>query len=267
MTINIPVKVITLHPDKADVVELLQKLKAQNVAASIFNAVDGRHDTPPLLADESINQQRALATRFVTLTNGEIGCYLSHLRAIREAYNNGEQRLCLLEDDVDIEPEFGVVLAAATELDESFEFVRLMGLKRHRRKIIRQLGEKHQLVRPIKGICGTQGYVINRRGMEKVLQHGSSLYEPIDKFYDHYWTIDLHAFCVEPHVIWEKESPSSIKKQSRSEGEKSLKNPSRAPLAKLRQSLRRRLYLLLRLGDFYPNSKPKGYLGRTKRMR
>lgn len=260
------VRVITLDNQIPTVINLLESLKAQGVNATFFAAVDGRHGSPELHDGEFLDQQKSIDTRMVALTGGEIGCYLSHLRAIQQAWNEGLTHLCLLEDDTEIEPDFADVLEKLFALPDDYEFVRLMGLKLHKRKVVMDLN-RHRLVRPIKGLCGTQGYVVNRRGMEKIIRQGSHIYKPIDKFYDHFWEIDLKAFCVEPHLIWERPSTSNIKKESRRVAASTVGKKWLSQILKLKRSFKRRVYITTRFFGFFPNSKPPREIGKTARIR
>lgn len=260
------IKVITLHPDREDVKSLIDDLLSQGLVATPFIAVDGRTTIPSLFSEEKIDQEKSKNDRFVYLTNTEIGCYLSHLRAIREAFEKNVSHICLLEDDVGVEPDFATIVNALFALPEHYEFVRLMGLKRHRRKVVKVITE-HRIVRPVKGLCGTQGYVLNRSGMKKVLECGSVITKPIDKFYDHFWEIDLKAYCIEPHIVWEKTTTSSVKKQSRKQATQSNKSGVQQKLKKLLRSIRRYIYITQHLHAFYPNALPPKKLGRTARIR
>jgi glycosyl transferase family 25 len=142
-----------------------------------------------------------------------------------------------------------------------------MGLKQHKRKLISLLDHTHWLTRPVKGLCGTQGYVINRIGMQKVIKTGASISEPIDKFFDHFWDIPLQCFCVEPHLIWERPRiKTSVKKQSRGDACKPLKNRIRKHQIKLTRSFRRKLYMLTQISRFFPSQKSFKKTGKTTRI-
>lgn len=261
------IRVITLNPDAEATKTLVDSIRATGFSVECFAAIDGRSTLPELQADESIDQRDSLKRRLITLTNTEIACYLSHLRAIKQAHVEGVEHLCLFEDDISLEEEFASVINKVIALPEEFELVRLMGLKRHKYKVIDQLAEKYKLVRPVKGLCGAQGYVLNRKGMEKIIKHGSCIREPIDKFYDHFWEIDLRCYAIIPHVIWERPHQSSIKKESLMAAVKSNGNGLRKHWYKVVRSVHRKVYLLMRFFEFWPTKKSKGYVGRTTRMR
>lgn len=247
--------------------ELFEELSMMGLAAETFDAVDGRSDFPELQADERIDQKKSLKWQQIQLTSAEVGCYLSHLRIIKEAHSAGLQHICILEDDILPEPFLADALKAIQALRSEHELIRLMGLKIHPRKVIQPLGDLAHLTRPAKGVCGAQGYVVNRSGMEKIIKKGSSIAEPIDKFYDHFWDIDLACFCVEPHAIWEREhTQTTIKKNSRDVVTKPLLARLRKHINKVRRSMKRRCYMATRSIHFFPNAAPPLPLGRTKRI-
>ena len=257
-----------MDPDSARVQELSNLLVDQNLTYEIVLGADGRKEFPPLEEGESIDQIKSLKTRLIELTKSEVGCYLSHFRTIKKAYNAGLEHVCILEDDVLIEPDFKEVLCLLETASDEFEHIRLMGLKRHKRKNVCRVGENHQLTRPVKGLCGTQGYILNRRGMEKVIKHGNIITEPIDKFYDHFWDIDLRSYCIEPHVVWERAIiKSSISKLSRNRATKPITKRFRKHLIKLQRGLKRRIYILKHWKEFFLAKKPEGAMGRTARIR
>ncbi|MFP5441005.1 MAG: glycosyltransferase family 25 protein [Gammaproteobacteria bacterium] len=265
---TIPCRVISLDPGSAMARTLGESLSAQGVAFSFVPAVDGRRGIPPLQGREVLDNRKALIRHGRLLRNAELGCYLLHYRALQQAWDEGVERVCLLEDDVGLEPGFARVLAAIEQLPEDVEFVRLMALRIRRRKVLALLPgcDEHRLVRPERGWCGTQGYVINRRGMRKVLDAACRIYEPIDKFYDHFWEYGLRHYGVEPHVIFEHEHPSSIQKKDEPRPSVPLLYRLLSPLDKLAFSRSRHRYLKAHADEFYPAEKPAVAMGRTKRI-
>ncbi|SEA31813.1 glycosyltransferase family 25 protein [Microbulbifer marinus] len=263
-----PCWVITLDPEGARARTLLSALKEQRLPARTIGGVDGRGGMPALQAGERIASGTTRWRHLCELKSSEVGCYLAHLRAIRRAYESGLERVCILEDDVHLEPDFGKVLAELEQLPADVEMVRLMGLKVRKRKEVQTLTDgNYRLVRPERGWCGAQGYLINRAGMKKVLDYGSRIFEPIDKLFDHFWEYDLHVYGVEPHLLWETEHESSIKKSNVHRDRVSRWLYWLHPLGKLWRSLKRHAYLRSHAREFYPAQKPQGRPGRTARMK
>jgi len=274
MTLDVKAKIqthcwiITLNPSSESVRRLLTDLAAQGVTAEVIAGVDGRKGMPSLQPGERLARAKMRWRHLCELNASEVGCYLAHLRALRRAHEAGVDRICILEDDVELEPAFATVIAELEQLPEDVEMIRLMALKVRKRKIVKTLADGvHQLVRPERGCLGTQGYLINRAGMEKVLRHGSTIFEPIDKLYDHFWEYGLRVFGVEPHVLWEIAGTSAVIKS----------NVARArvapwlywfyPVGKFFRSVRRHWHLRRHRDQFYPAEKPGSRPGQTERMK
>lgn len=217
---------------------------------------------------ELLDAETALWRHKTTMTPTEVGCYLSHYRLIRDAYREGHPRVCILEDDVALEPGFGAIFRELETLPEDYEMIRLMALKIRKRKLLQPLGnDTHHLIRPERGLLGTQGYMINRQGMQKFLAHASRIFEAIDKVFDHFYEFDLRHFGVEPHIIWEVAQPSSVVKSTRQSISVPIWIKLLFPLGKLWRSIIRHAYLWKHKDEFYPCEKPAQRPGRSPRLR
>jgi GR25 family glycosyltransferase involved in LPS biosynthesis len=98
----------------------------------------------------------------------ELGCLLSHIKAIKHAYDNNYNETLIVEDDC----YFGLMPCwekdslkhILSELPSDWEIVALY----HNRKI--ETDKKYTLIKNNYGF-GTVAYAINRRGMEKILNN------------------------------------------------------------------------------------------------
>lgn len=261
-------RVISLNSQAENTLVLMNTLAEQGVEASIFAAVDGRQVMPALESGERFSHSLAMLRHKKILTSGELGCYLSHLRAVREAYQAGYEFLCVIEDDVVIEKNFAAVLVALMQRSD-LDMVRLMALRLRERKVLGDIANTgHQLTRPVRGAVGTQAYLMNRAGMKKFLDYAQAIYEPVDKVFDHFWLFDLHVYGVEPHTVYELEHETSIAKKvavsvaGPSVLERLLFHP-----VKLWFSLRRHSYRLRNRRDFSSAEMSAESPGRSARMR
>jgi glycosyl transferase family 25 len=260
--------IVSLNPDAENTRLLLSSLQVQGLDACVFAAVDGRRAMPALQGKERFNNALAMIRHGKTLTSSELGCYLSHFRAISSAYEQGYSHVCLIEDDVVIEPNFASVLNAVLAKD-GLDMVRFMALRLRPRKLLGDIADTgNVLVRPKRGGVGAQAYVLNRDGMEKFLNYAQTIYEPVDKLFDHFWLYGLKVYCVEPHTVYESEHESSIVKVAGT----SMAGPALWQRlvfhpVKLWFSLRRHAHLLSHRADYNPAVIPEGRSGQTKRMR
>jgi len=263
---TIQARIISLDPKNSVALALCQSLINEGIDAELFSAVDGRASFPDLLPGEKVCQNRSLLNRRTELTASEAGCYLSHYRLVKHAYENQLSHICIFEDDVIAEPGLGEVIRSICALDSDAHMVRLMSLKLRKRKLVQPLTADHQLARPVRGALGTQGYVLNRQGMKKILIAGANISMPIDKFYDSFFLFGFNCFYVEPHVIYEMDSDSTVTKRY-TQLDKRLWVTLGWRLNKLYRSLRRKFYYLARRKDFTPAKKPPQDIGKSRRLR
>lgn len=264
MTLN--AWIIALNPENPVALELKRTLEEQGIAAELRVAVDGRKQMPLLQGQEQLSQHKAMIYRRAPLTSAEVGCYLSHYRLIKEAYDQGLNHICLFEDDVVAEPGLGDLLRAIVELDDSAHLVRLMSLKIRKRKVVQSLPAGYTLVRPLRGAVGTQGYVVNRIGMKKILDFGATIYMPIDKLYDNFFLYDLNCFSVEPHAIFEITRPTSVTKATLNSKKKWIVE-IRWRINKFVRSLSRKMHHVKHFSEYHPAEKPKATIGKSGRIR
>ncbi|RNL60357.1 glycosyltransferase family 25 protein [Zhongshania marina] len=247
--------VISLEPQSPTVISLVNALSALGFKAEVFSAIDGRSAMPDLRDAESVDQKMSVLRRRSELTTSEVGCFLSHARVIQQAFDNGVDKLLILEDDVEILAGFAEVVDAIVTLPSEVEMVRLMGLKRRRRKTIATLAGSWQLVRPLRGWCGAQAYVMNRPAMAKFLRQYQTISMPVDGFYDCFWETDIRAYGVEPHVAAERKHVSSIAKPWGTMAPSRM-TEIRWHMFKLYRGVLMRYYRLANYSDFYPNVLP-----------
>ncbi|WP_344936777.1 glycosyltransferase family 25 protein [Zhongshania borealis] len=265
MSKNCTCWVISLNPASENTQKLIADLAAQGLNAEIFPAVDGRAGMPSLEGDERFLDDLAMVRHGKHLTASELGCYLSHLRAAKQAYDEGYQHICLMEEDVVIEPLFGDVYRSV--LDKELDMVRMMSLRIRKRVVLDKLVGEHRLVRPVRGGLGAQAYVLNRAGMKKLFTYGQKIYEPIDKVMDHFFLFDLQVFAVEPHVAHELVHETSVQKAADTNDETPrLWHRLAFHPVKLWFSLRRHFYRFCHRGDFSGATLPSKKVGRTERV-
>lgn len=257
--------IITLDNTSDNGQKLLRDLTYQGLAASFFTAVDGRHQKPVLQGDEMLLPNLTLLRMRRPLSNTELACYLSHLRAVKQAYQQGAEFLCVLEDDVVIEPFFASSVVALA--DQSLDCVRLMALKIRRRKIVQTLANGITLTRPERGTLGTQAYLLNRSGMAKLLAHATNIYEAIDHVFDHFYLFDLHTYGVEPHLVYELDNGTSVRKPNQNTYALSMLHRLAYHPTKLIYSLRRHWHLWRNRRHYYPAQYPSRRPGKSPRLR
>ena len=91
-------------------------LDHEQVAWRRMPAVDGRHGMPE--GDYDYDEAAAIIRHDRPLNTGEIGCYLSHIKAFRMFLAGEAAYAVVLDDDIDIPPgTFANLKAIAAKLD------------------------------------------------------------------------------------------------------------------------------------------------------
>jgi len=263
---NMSAWIISLNSQSENTKKLITDLRTEGLAPQLFDAVDGRQDMPELKDGEKISNLRSLINRRRLLTSTEVGCYLSHYRLIKCAYEAGESHVLIFEDDAILEPNFSDTLKEIVQLADDYHLVRLMARKVRKRIILADLTPHYHLTKPIRGALGAQGYILNRAGMKKILTQGKVLSMPIDKLYDSFFLFNLNCYCVEPHCIYELDHPTQIDK-AYDQVDKGLLLQLVWRANKLYRSVRRRVYFFKHFNEHKNATYPDKKMGKSSRIR
>lgn len=156
---------------------------------------------------------RAARRRFGrALTAGERGCYTSHYMLWQTLIASSCEQLLVLEDDVLVD---WPLLRRLVQIDLSqsgIELIRLYSTHPFRSQtVIHRFAGPHSHLVQAKGmLLGTQGYLLTRRGAQRLVKLGASLDSPVDWLMTRYWDYGFANYCVFPFPILERYTSSSI---------------------------------------------------------
>lgn len=131
---------------------------------------------------------------------GEIGCYLSHLKAMETFLQTAEPWCLILEDDAEIRPALGSVLAELTSQDD-WDMVKLFYFHSGLPMRKRALGPQHHLVVHLTRTTSTAAYIVNRHAASTLVKSLLPLSEQIDHAHDRPWETGLRTRGVYPQPI------------------------------------------------------------------
>ncbi|HZJ14203.1 MAG TPA: glycosyltransferase family 25 protein [Chthoniobacteraceae bacterium] len=140
----------------------------------------------------------------------EVGCYLSHVRAITAFLETGEAHALICEDDIVLRPCFEEVLAIALQHAESWNVLRLTGLSAGRARRMASLGRGYDLCVNFARLKGAGAYVLDRRAASAFANGLLPMWLPFDHAIDREWAFGLRAAYVQPFPI------SQVEKRFRS---------------------------------------------------
>jgi glycosyl transferase family 25 len=227
----IPVFVINLghRPDRRQAMR--EQLARVGLVPQFFPAIDGR----------ALNREAVPALREAgELSDGEVGCHLSHLGVWREIAARGVDRALVLEDDVLLSAALlGVLEQLTPQRLRDIDVVRLSSLMRQVGKPLVPLADGFSLWLPTKSPSGLQGYVVTARGARRLVDAFSVPRLAVDTAVDGAWQHGVQVVMVAPPVIHhDVGAPSSIEIT----GRRRPRRPDRG-LAKWAASVRKQLTL------------------------
>jgi glycosyl transferase family 25 len=208
------VNLLVINVARADVRRnaMAAALRAIGQPFEILEATDGS-----CLNAEHRAQADPWRRRWITpypLTDNEIACYISHLRAMRHLLADAaDQMLAVLEDDVLISPDLPAVLQAIETCGKSFDFIDLHRNFKHNEIFVQCHGllPGYALGRVGYTHMRTLGYVVSRQGAETFLTRTRRLVHAVDKSLHRYWANGLDIYGLErPVIVPDEVIPSSI---------------------------------------------------------
>jgi len=190
-----PIYVINLDRDVERMASLAGSLRGLNLTYIRVSAVLGK-EVPnwEQLVDAELYGAR---NRLPMPRPGEVGCYLSHLKAMEEFLRTDAPWCVILEDDVEVRPECVEVLAALGQKDD-WDLVKLFCFHSGLPVRKRALTQNHHLVVHLTRTTSSAAYVVNRRAAETLLKSMRPISEQVDHALERPWETGLRVRGVRP---------------------------------------------------------------------
>jgi glycosyl transferase family 25 len=189
--------VINLDRSTERLERISQHLQRLGLPFTRVAAVDGRQlsdDERRRTLDEATYRRR----HGMSSLPGELGCYLSHVKAMRAFLASGADASLILEDDVQPEPELPQVLQALIECPGRWDMVKISGVHSGTPVRVARLTDRHGLAVMLSRCTGSSAYVVNRRAAQAYVDHLLPMTLPYDHVYDQGWRFGLKVRMVSP---------------------------------------------------------------------
>ncbi len=131
---------------------------------------------------------------------GEVGCTLSHLKAMETFLKTDAPWCVILEDDVEVLPACSEVLRSLAEKDD-WDLVKLFNFHSGMPVRKRALGSAHHLVVHLTRTTSSAAYVVNRRAAETLLKSMRPISEQVDHALDRPWETGLRTRGIRPMPV------------------------------------------------------------------
>lgn len=131
-------------------------------------------------------------------TPPEVGCYLSHVAAVRAFLDSDADLALILEDDVTFAPDFLTALDRAATQGRLWNLLRLTSVNRGRKYAMRDLGQGRRLAVALTREKGAGAYVIDRIAAAWILDRLMPMRLAWDIAFDLEYLAGLRAAFIDP---------------------------------------------------------------------
>ena len=142
------------------------------------------------------------------LTKGEIGCYHSHLNAVKCFLKTGDPFGVILEDDALVDDRFFDFLNAFSKVMSSLPTdLRVVNICNSAEAsncletTVRFQDSRFKLFRTLKFPTVARGLVYSRLGASELLTHGSTISKPFDHFLKDWLTRRVGGYCLSTPIV------------------------------------------------------------------
>lgn len=129
---------------------------------------------------------------------GELGCYLSHVEALRRFVASDARFALILEDDTQPTAALPAVLRALIEHAPRWDMVKLSQVHSGTPVAVQRLTDDHQLAVMLSRCTGSSAYLVNRRAAQAYLGGLLPMRLPYDHVFDQGWRFGLKVRLVTP---------------------------------------------------------------------
>ncbi len=131
---------------------------------------------------------------------GEVGCYLSHLKAMETFLRTDAPWCVILEDDVEVLPTCGEVLRSLGEQDD-WDLVKLFHFHSGMPVKKRPLAGGHRLVVHLTRTTSSAAYAVSRRAARTLVESMRPITEQVDHALDRPWETGLRTRGIRPMPV------------------------------------------------------------------
>ncbi len=90
--------------------------------------------------------------------------------------------ILVLEDNIQITPEFSTHFGSLETITNKYQLVKLCALHPKKYTLIESLKNQVSIVRYRRSVCGGQGYTISPHAADKLISQAERFIEPVDNY-------------------------------------------------------------------------------------
>ena len=208
--------VINLERSQERLARIAQHLSEHGISFEVITAVDGAAlSTEQLAQYDHVRNQHDY---YKPLSKGEIGCVLSHKKALKTFLACNADVLLLLEDDACLNEHIHRVIerVIATPSWDTIKFYSGKKAKKTLKKV--NITATHSICYPHKVPNSMLAQLVTRQGAKKMLTMYENFYMPADVSLQPWWQSNLNVLVCQPNIATPFACDSEIDKLSARKG-------------------------------------------------
>ena len=176
-----------------------ERLDGANIPWQRVAAVHGASMKPHQYA--GVDRQGFLRAHGRHIEHGDIGCYISHVKALQAFLASDDEFGLILEDDVAFHRDFHLVMSDLLRNTRHWDVVQFAG--RHHGMPVPQLklSGNYRLVAFLTRRTGAGAYLVSRKAAQNYIEKLYPIQVPYDHVYDRAWKFNLKIRGVLPPVV------------------------------------------------------------------
>ncbi len=181
-------------------VHVEKQLNAYNLASTRIPGIDGLQLGPDLGGVDPALYRRCHGRE---IRPGEIGCYLSHLKALQAFLDTGDLFAVILEDDLVILPSYNAILSTLVDgsMTRHWDMVKLQSRRKKRPWHLHALaGESYLGVSALRS-TGATAYMVNRKAARRMVERLLPMQVPWDHAFDRSVHLGIKVRAVWPYPV------------------------------------------------------------------
>ncbi len=202
-----PILVLNLERATERMAAISKRLIDMGLRYERVNAVDGAS-----LSETELRRVSPLRPWRYQPTPSEIGCYLSHLKALGVVVARAWPKAIVLEDDAVFDEAF-LAVARGRDMPEEVELLKLEGCPHPRGLGFTKLFAKHpagDIVFKSEPGANAAAYFVTLEGARKALINLKAMRTQIDTDLFEYWKTGISSFHLAPYPVRQDSVPSNI---------------------------------------------------------
>ncbi len=190
-------QIFIINLDRAtDRWEFIQKAFADSkYPINRISAIDGNMLELPI---DDYSESRYLWLHGRPTNPRHVGCYLSHVNAMKAFLETDDEFALIAEDDLILQPNFEEAIEEALTHSKKWNLLRLSGLSAGKPVKIAQLANDYSLNISFGRMKGTGSYIVDRKAAKAFVKHLLPMRLPIDHAMDREWFCGLKSLAVLP---------------------------------------------------------------------